>query len=129
MLLGRLSVKAIILGFLASLFVGAILSFIIGEAVFHDNMSIIYDNTTDLVVWLILGTVFCVPGGFVAGRIAKDAPIFNAIVVGILIVLLNLALLSSMAKAPLWYIAIGFLLIIPASYLGGIFSVKRTSIK
>lgn len=65
---------------------------------------------------LLYGTATTAFGGFVAARVARSHPYFNALAVGVLGIVLGLLLGSD---APFWFQALGLLMSVPAALFGG----------
>lgn len=71
---------------------------------------------------LLYGTATTVFGGFVAARVARSHPYFNALAVGVLGLVLGLAMGG---EAPFWFEALAFLVSVPAALAGGYLAVRR----
>lgn len=71
---------------------------------------------------LLYGTATTIFGGFVAARMARSHPYFNAMAVGVLGIVLGLLLGSD---APFWFNAIAFLMSVPAAVAGGHIALRR----
>jgi hypothetical protein len=71
---------------------------------------------------LLYGTATTVFGGFVAARLARSHPYFNAMAIGVLGIVLGLLLGGD---APFWFEAIGFLMSVPAAVFGGRIALRR----
>jgi hypothetical protein len=69
-----------------------------------------------LISALILGTASTVLGGYLAARIARTLPYYNALAFGLLGVLLGL---FTSGDFPLWFRVVGLGLTAPAALLGG----------
>lgn len=75
-----------------------------------------------LLVSLLYGVATTVFGGFVAARLARSHPYFNALAVGLLGIVLGLLLGSD---APFWFEALALLLSAPAALAGGHIALRR----
>jgi hypothetical protein len=64
---------------------------------------------------LILGTLTTAVGGYVAARLAKSVPYWNALVFGIVGIIVGILMAGDL---PLWYTVLGFGLTLPAALLG-----------
>lgn len=73
-------------------------------------------STNFLLGSIILGTLSTMVGGYLAARIAKKEPYWNAGAIGVLGIVLGLLLAKDY---PLWFNVVGFLLALPAALLGG----------
>ena len=81
------------------------------------------EDTGFLLVSLLYGTCTTVFGGYVAARLARAYPYFNALAVGVLGIVLGL-LLSS--PSPAWFNALAYLISVPAALLGGQLSQRAS---
>lgn len=71
---------------------------------------------------LVYGTATTVFGGFVAARLARSHPYFNALAIGVLGIVLGLLLDDG---APFWYDALAFLVSMPAAVAGGAIALRQ----
>ena len=71
---------------------------------------------------LLWGTATTVFGGFVAARVARSHPYFNALAVGVLGLVLGLLMGG---QAPFWFDALAFLVSVPAAVAGGHIALRR----
>lgn len=71
---------------------------------------------------LVYGTATTVFGGFVAARLARSHPYFNALAVGLLGLVLGLLMGG---EAPFWFEALAFLASVPAAVAGGHLALRR----
>lgn len=69
-----------------------------------------------LTAALILGTASTVLGGYIAARLARGVPYFNALAFGVLGVVLGVLTTRDL---PLWFKVTGLALTVPAALLGG----------
>lgn len=119
------SIKAVILGFLAYVGASAIVIVVLVAAAFfmypesladEQQIDALFAATGVLVFGLVVGLLCTMLGGFVAGSIAKKAHYLNSGLVGGLSMLLGAAFVG---QSPLWYDVVTFVTIIPAAMLGG----------
>jgi hypothetical protein len=75
-----------------------------------------------LTAALILGTASTVLGGYLAARLARTVPYFNALAFGVLGVVLGL--LTSDAL-PTWFKVVGLGLTVPAALVGAYFAKRQ----
>ncbi|GAB4554648.1 MAG: hypothetical protein IV105_12015 [Rhizobacter sp.] len=75
-----------------------------------------------LLAALLFSTATTTAGGYIAARLARAYPYFNAMAVGVVGIVLGLVLSSS---APWWFDALGYLISIPAALLGGHLASRR----
>jgi hypothetical protein len=71
---------------------------------------------------LLWGTATTVFGGFVAARVARSHPYFNALAVGVVGLVLGLLMGG---QAPFWFDALAFLVSVPAAVAGGHIALRR----
>ncbi|WOB09024.1 hypothetical protein [Piscinibacter gummiphilus] len=71
---------------------------------------------------LLYGTATTVFGGFVAARVARSHPYFNALAVGLVGLVLGLVMGG---EAPFWFEALAFLVSVPAALAGGHLALRR----
>jgi hypothetical protein len=79
-------------------------------------------GTGFMLASLLYGTATTAFGGFVAARVARAYPYFNALAVGVLGIVLGLLLSDDV---PWWFEATGYLLSIPAAVAGGHLARRR----
>src|SRR5512138_198169 len=129
-----ISPKAVLLALLAVLGID-ILSGMIMLGIFAPNLSAnmtdeelrsvlseLMRNRAYILMSLILGTASTALGGYLAARLARTVPYFNALAFGILGVLIGL--LTS-AELPTWYRIVAILITIPAALTGAHFAKQR----
>lgn len=75
-------------------------------------------NDGYLLTALVFGTATTVLGGYVTARMARQLPLLNALALGVLAVGIGVVL-SGPGGSPLWFDALGYLIVIPAAILGG----------
>jgi uncharacterized membrane protein AbrB (regulator of aidB expression) len=73
-------------------------------------------SNTYLISAFICGTITTILGGFLAAKIAKKYPYFNAAAFGVIGIVIGLVLSSDV---PLWFEIIGYLSTLPAALYGG----------
>jgi len=88
---------------------------------------VIEQNSDYLLASLLLGTFSTVLGGFIAARIAKNLPLFNAFAVG-LVGIAAAILLEGESESPWLFSAAGYISTIPAAIVGG-WLARRESIQ
>jgi hypothetical protein len=126
--MNRLHPKAIFIAMLLSLaldVVGSIVLVALFGGRFDDGLTPeqmeaalreITDGTPFLLASLLYGTATTFIGGYIAARLARSHPYFNALAVGVLGLLLSLLLSDT---APWWFDVLGFLSTLPAAVAGG----------
>lgn len=77
---------------------------------------VLFQDVRYLTLTLLLGTASTVLGGYLAARLARSVPYFNALAFGVLGLLVS-ALTSG--DLPTWFKIVGFGLTLPAALLGG----------
>ena len=82
----------------------------------------VLQNTGFLLASLAYGTATTVIGGYVAARVARAYPYFNALAVGVLGIVLGLLLGGD---APAWFNALAYLIGPPAALYGGHLARQR----
>ena len=80
--------------------------------------NVIGQNSDYLLASLLLGTFSTVLGGYIAARIAKNLPLFNAFAVGVVGIAAAI-LLGGQSDSPWWFSAFGYISTIPAAIVGG----------
>jgi MFS family permease len=127
-LMTRFDPKAIFIAMLLSLaldVVGAVLLHsVFGPSLSEDMtpeqlkaaVEAMQQGTGFLLASLLYGTATTVFGGYVAARLARAYPYFNALAIGVLGIVLGLMLASD---SPGWYDALAYLVSVPAALLGG----------
>jgi len=124
----RINIKAVVLGFLATIALDAVVSVVLlavfGGDIFAEGRSdqefkdAIRATTTTvpyLVFSFILGSMTTVIGAYLAARIAKRYPYFNALGLGLLGVAWELLFWSDL---PLWLNLLGIVLAVPTALVG-----------
>lgn len=130
-----ISIKAVILAALLTVFVDIVLSiglmFAYGASALSPGMTesemqnvvAAITSSTPFLVWgMILGTLSTVLGGYVAARLSKVAPYLNSLVFGVVGIILGAFMAEGL---PLWYNIVGFGVVIPASLFGATFVRKK----
>ncbi len=121
--------KAIILGFLAdiaasisfSLTLSLLITFILSakgykEAELEQTLMQVFYTKTYLLLSIVVGFLFTVMGGFIAGRIARQSEYFHAGMVGIIGVLFALFFIG---QTEGFHIYAALILTIPGALSGG----------
>ncbi len=85
-------------------------------------LAALMQNREYVVLSLILGTASTMLGGYLAARLARTVPFFNALAFGVLGV--TLGLLTS-GDLPTWYRVLGIGITIPAALIGAQIAKKR----
>jgi hypothetical protein len=85
-------------------------------------------DSSYLMVGLLLGTLTTVLGGYLAARIAKTLPLYNGLAVGVLGLFAGIFLGGGMEESPWWYLTAGYLSVIPAALLGAGLAQQKSSI-
>jgi hypothetical protein len=125
----NISIRAVILASLAVFGVDIVTSYLLmslfGVPTFGSGMTdvqmrhalqVLFQDTRYLTLALILGTASTVLGGYLAARLARAVPYFNALAFGVLG--LTVGMFTS-GDLPMWFKIIGFGLTLPAALLGG----------
>lgn len=132
-----ISIKAVVLASLAVLGVDLMSSIALtqmfGGPGFGSELSeeqlraaalVLYQDVRYLTLGLILGTASTVLGGYLAARLARAVPYFNALAFGVLGLLISLI---GSGELPAWFNIIVLLLTLPAALLGGHIAKLRMS--
>ncbi len=77
-----------------------------------------------LTLGMIFGTASTVLGGYLAARLARSMPYFNALAFGVLGMLISMI---GTGDLPTWFKVVGLLLSLPAAVLGGHLAKLRMS--
>jgi uncharacterized membrane protein YhaH (DUF805 family) len=116
----KLSVKAILLGFLAgviaNILFGVMLAFLSGS---HNGQDVAWTAPL-LTVELIMDVLAWGLGGLVAYNFAKVFPMRNVTLTAIIFLIDCLLLLFVNGGEPLWFVLLDTALIIPSTYSGGL---------
>ena len=124
----RFKLKGICLGVLFA-FAGSLVVSLIAASYFMDSARSIdqlLQNNSYLFVVLIGSLLVDFLAGYLAVRVAKSFPYHNSGAVGFVSFSYALSGLATyIEKSPLWYVLPSFLLIIPASLLGGYLAAKK----
>lgn len=80
-------------------------------------MQVLLQDTRYLSSTLFFGTASTVLGGFLAARLARTVPYFNALAFGLTGLLLSVLAVDD--TVPGWFKVIGFTLTLPAALFGG----------
>jgi hypothetical protein len=132
--MNRFDPKAIVIGVLLSLaldvLVGLVLLAVFGTELdtslppeqLSAALEVIAQGSGFLLAALVFSTATTIAGGYVAARLARAYPYFNAMAVGVVGIALGLVLTSS---APWWFDALGYLISVPAALLGGHLAPRR----
>lgn len=132
-----ISIKAIILASLAVVGVdivsGMLLTQMFGGPGLGSGLSdeelrrayqVLMQDVRYLTLGLVLGTASTVLGGYLAARLARSVPYFNALAFGVLGLLISAI---GSGEVPTWFKVAGLLLTLPAALLGGHFAKLRMS--
>jgi len=138
----RISIKGILLGFLTDLAGSMTVGLIFGIAVggvamaiassqggrLQNHMELVHQISTSPFVLLTGGLIgLCCTGlgGYVAGRIGRQAPLLNAALLGVLSE--GLTYFLSSRDAPLWFTVFGYAGVFPVALLGGWLASRRAA--
>ncbi len=132
--MNRFDLRAISLAMLMSLALDVVGSFVL-VAAFSDGVTqgmtaeemhaVIQQVVTGsgfLLASLVYGSATTVFGGYVAARLARGYPYFNALAVGVAGILLGLLLED---ESPWWYDLLAYLVCVPAALYGARLSQQR----
>lgn len=124
-----ISVRAVILACVAVLGVdilsGILLTRMFGGPALDSGLSdeqlrsayqVLMQDVRYLTLGLVLGTASTVLGGYLAARLARSVPYFNALAFGVLGLLISAI---GSGSVPMWFKVVGLLLTLPAALLGG----------
>ena len=73
---------------------------------------------------LVYGTITTIVGGYLAARLARNFPYFNAGLLGLVGIALGVLLASD---SPFWFDAIAFIVTLPAALYGGHLAKRRAN--
>ena len=132
-----ISIRAVILASLAVLGVDIMSSLLLtqmfGGPGFGSGLSdeqirsayqVLLQDVRYLTLGLILGTASTVLGGYLAARLARSVPYWNALAFGVLGLLISAI---GSGDLPTWFKLIGLLLTLPAALIGGHIAKLRMS--
>ena len=102
--------------FLSSLFGGPGLDSSLTDEQLKAAVQVLFQDVRYLSLGLLLGTASTVLGGYLAARLARGLPYFNALAFGALGLILSIA---TSGDLPLWFKLVGFAVSLPAALLGG----------
>ena len=132
-----ISIRAVILATLAVLGIdilsGMVLTQMFGGPGFDTNLSkeeirrayqVLMQDVRYLTFGLILGTASTVLGGYLAARLARSMPYYNALAFGVLGMLISMI---GSGDLPTWLKIVGLGLSLPAAVLGGHIAKLRMS--
>jgi len=124
----RINIKAVVLGFLATIALDTLVSVallaVLGGDIFAEGkseqqiMDAIRATTTTmpyLMYSFVPGSMTTVVGAYLAARIAKTYPYFNALGVGVLGAVWGLLYWSDL---PLWFNLLALVLVVPTALVG-----------
>ena len=127
----RFNIRAVVVGSLSMLaldlltgivsftfFTGDALSSEATQSEISAAATAIEQNSEYLLASLLLGTFSTVLGGYIAARLARKLPLFNACAVGV-VGIAAAVLLGGSSDSPGWFSAFGYLSTIPAAIIGG----------
>lgn len=80
---------------------------------------IVEQNDGYLWAGVLLGTFSTVMGGYIAARMAKHLPLFNAFAVGVVGITAAVLLADGSSESPAWFSFFGYISTLPAAILGG----------
>jgi len=108
---------------LISLFGGPAFNASLTDEQINAAMQVLLRDTRYLTSALILGTGSTVLGGFLAARLARTVPYFNALAFGLLGLVFSV---FAAGEVPTWFKFMGFALTLPAALLGGHLAKQRS---
>jgi hypothetical protein len=133
----RVSLKALLISSVVMLALdtvgGIIMTILFGRESFQEGMTpqqtqaaleAINQSNGFLLAGLAYGTTTTIVGGYLAARLAKTFPYFNAAAFGLVGIALSVLLASD---SPLWFTSIGLLSTLPAALFGGHLARRRDS--
>jgi len=125
----NISIRAVIVASLAVFGIDIVTTFILinlfGGSAFSSGMSdeqmrraleVLFQDSRYLTFAMIFGTASTVLGGYLAARLARAVPYFNALAFGVLGLTVSLLTVGSV---PTWFKVMGIGLTLPAALLGG----------
>jgi hypothetical protein len=125
----NISIRAVILASLAVFGVDIVSNFVLislfggptfGSAMSDEQMrsafQVLFQDARYMTFALICGTASTVLGGYLAARLARAVPYYNALAFGVLG--LTVGVLTS-GDLPTWFKVVGFGFTLPAALLGG----------
>jgi hypothetical protein len=124
----RIDPKAVFIAMLLSLLLGLVGSSLVTAAFSSEldsNMgpeqvsAALLQHTDFLLVLLFLDAITTVIGGYVAARLARGYPYFNALAIGLLGIALGIVLELLGSDVPGWVDAISYIVAVPAALFGG----------
>lgn len=133
----NISIRAVILATLAVLGIdiitGMVLTQMFGGPGFNSGLSqeqirhayqVLMQDVRYLTLGLIFGTASTVLGGYLAARLGRSVPYFNALAFGVLGMLISMI---GSGELPMWFKVVGLGLSLPAALLGGHIAKLRMS--
>jgi MFS family permease len=127
--MNRVSPKALLISLAAMLALdtlgGMILTIFFASQLLHENttheqtqavVEAVNQSSGFLLSALAYGTVTTILGGYLAARLAKRLPYFNAGALGLASIAIGILLAGS---SPLWFDVVGFFITLPAALFGG----------
>ncbi|HEY0681307.1 MAG TPA: hypothetical protein VGD45_03155 [Steroidobacter sp.] len=132
-----ISIRAVILASLAVLGVDIVSSLLLtqmfggpgfGSGLSEDEIrrayQVLLQDVRYLSFGLILGTASTVLGGYLAARLARSVPYYNALAFGVLGLLISAI---GAGDVPTWFKLVGLVLTLPAALIGGHIAKLRMS--
>lgn len=124
----NISIKGIVIAIIVAAILDVI-SGIAGIIFFAESMSeeallAVVKQTNFLLYFLVLGTFSTFFGGYICAKFGKLAPYKNAVIFGLIAVIIGLTLAE---YDPLWFDIIGFISHILASLLGAYFVANKSA--
>lgn len=117
----NISIKAVLIAFFAVSILDVLISILMVVFEISGEKS----DTLYLLFHLFVGLGTTSFGGFIAGYIGKQAPYFNAAVLGVIGVVIA-ASVNMGEGYPLWFVFFGIVLTIPSTLLGAKLSVSSS---
>src|SRR5216684_1984391 len=126
----KVSIKAICAGVVIG-FIGSSLSSVASAIVWGIPFIELESGASDptfLISDLLLSMAFVFLSGYVAGKIGKNSPVVNSLIVGtIQLIIIILGFVPTINLWPAWYTAATFLAIVPTAYFGGKIAMRGKS--
>jgi uncharacterized membrane protein len=124
----NVSIKGIIIAVIVTLILdtsGGIAGIpLFAESMTEEAILAVEKQTSFLLYALVIGSLTTVLGSYISAKYGKSAPYKNAVIYGLIGVIIALMLATF---DPLWFDIIGFISLIPASVLGAYFVASKSA--